>query len=286
MSDTWGGQKDLLFHAIDTISLFSQSKLHLYQSPYGLWGEPIDRWLIQWWYMSFRGYACDNLAIKKSKPSLHSSIYHLWWIKESVKPLSGHSHQLSLTKEPSSIWEPIPFLTWAPWIFNPWKIVSRSQLEHWKSRSIRNLTSFQSVVPIDRCWISLMSSGRRSFDKPCPPSSVENLFCSWLLALRWVSKAWRNTQGFYSGTSDSAMLIKTYLKRHWGWEKGEPLSDMHLTSLISAGTSFYQSFSTVESRRKRSPRGSEICKDLYNLDQTHDNSHAGGQAFFKCRLWF
>ncbi|KXG49928.1 uncharacterized protein PGRI_058960 [Penicillium griseofulvum] len=78
---------------------------------------------------------------------------------------------------------------------------------------------------------------RTAIIRQARPSLFRGKFVLFLtLGAEMSLEAWRNTQGFYSGTSDSAMLMKNYLKRLWGWEKGEPLSDRHLDMLIAAGT--------------------------------------------------
>ncbi|CAI7670924.1 unnamed protein product [Penicillium viridicatum] len=94
-----------------------------------------------------------------------------------------------------------------------------------------------SVCRSDRQVLDFSDELRTTIIRQARPSLFCGKFVLFLtLGAEMSLKAWRNTQGFYSGTSDSAMLIKNYLKRLWGWEKGEPLSDKHLTSLISAGT--------------------------------------------------
>ena len=47
--------------------------------------------------------------------------------------------------------------------------------------------------------------------------------------------AWRNSQGFFYGNSDSACLMKDYLRRLWSWETGKPVVDKHLDMLLSKG---------------------------------------------------
>lgn len=94
-----------------------------------------------------------------------------------------------------------------------------------------------SVCRSDRQVLNFSDELRTTIIRQARPSLFRGKFVLFLtLGAEMSLKAWRNTEGFYSGTSDSAMLIKNYLKRLWGWEKGEPLSDQHLTSLISAGT--------------------------------------------------
>lgn len=94
-----------------------------------------------------------------------------------------------------------------------------------------------SVCRSDRQVLNFSDELRKRIIRQARPSLLCGKFVLFLtLGAEMSLKAWRNTQGFYFGISESTMLIKNYLKRLWGWEKGEPLSDQHLTSLISAGT--------------------------------------------------
>lgn len=94
-----------------------------------------------------------------------------------------------------------------------------------------------SVCRSDRQVLEFPDALRTAIFRQARPSLFRGKFVLFLtLGAEMSLKAWRNTEGFYSGTSNSATLIKNYLKRLWCWEKGEPLSDQHLNLLISGGT--------------------------------------------------
>ena len=77
---------------------------------------------------------------------------------------------------------------------------------------------------------------RSAIIRQAQPSMFRERFVIFLtLGAEMSLDAWRNAQEFFLGSSDSATLMKNYLKRLWSWEKGEPIFEKDLRTLISAG---------------------------------------------------
>ncbi|CAG8000936.1 unnamed protein product [Penicillium olsonii] len=122
-------------------------------------------------------------------------------------------------------------------ISSSFKLLEREPIIAWATE-IQNYNRAHklSVCPPTRLALEFSNDVRSKIIRQAQPAMFRERFVIFLTVGAEMSlDAWRNAQEFFKGSSDSATLMKNYLKRLWSWEQGKPVFEKDLSALISAG---------------------------------------------------